>query len=116
MGWYGRSFTLSDPACSTPGCTFSAGGNAGPCTGTAGVLSNAEITSVIAANSLTPVMDAAAAVKWIVWGGNQWVSYDDGQTVQMKMLYAMEKCLGGVMVWAIVGVHSNTPKANSKGS
>jgi hypothetical protein len=58
-----------------------------------------KITSVISANSLTPVMDAAAAIKWIVWVSNQWVSYDDGETVQMKMLYTMEKCLGGVMVW-----------------
>jgi GH18 family chitinase len=116
LGWYGRSFTLTDPSCTTPGCTFSAGGNAGPCTGTAGILSNAEITSVISANSLTPVMDAAAAIKWIVWDSNQWVSYDDGETVQMKMLYAMEKCLGGVMVWAMVGVPTCNPQANQKGS
>lgn len=43
LGWYGRSFTLSDPNCNTPNgiCMFSAGGNPGECTQSAGTLSNA---------------------------------------------------------------------------
>jgi chitinase len=57
LGWYGRSFTLTDPSCISPGCTFSAGGTPGQCTNSAGTLSNAEITRIISANSLTPFMD-----------------------------------------------------------
>jgi chitinase len=97
LGWYGRSFTLADSSCNTPGCVFSAGGNAGPCTGTSGILSNAEITTIISQNSLTPSFDPVAAVKWITWDSNQWVSYDDGQTVQLKITYANQHCLGGTM-------------------
>jgi GH18 family chitinase len=41
LGWYGRSFTLSDPSCNKPWCTFTAGGKAGPCSGESGILSNA---------------------------------------------------------------------------
>jgi GH18 family chitinase len=39
MGFYGRTFTIADETCVTPGCPFSTGGEAGPCTGTSGVLS-----------------------------------------------------------------------------
>jgi chitinase len=97
LGWYGRSFTLADPTCTTPGCVFSAGGTPGPCTATSGILSNAEINSVIAEYDLTPSMDTDAAIKWITWNENQWVSYDDGQTIQIKLAYANEHCLGGTL-------------------
>lgn len=43
-------------------------------------------------------LDKAAAVKQVVWDSNQWVSYDDGDTLKMKVDYANGKCLGGVMV------------------
>jgi chitinase len=97
LGWYGRSFTLADPSCNTPGCIFTSGANPGPCTGTSGILSNAEIVSIISQYSLTPSMDSTAAIKWITWNSNQWVSYDDGETVQIKMNYANQHCLGGTM-------------------
>lgn len=38
MGFYGRSFTMTDPTCSTAMCTFSSAGNAGDCSQTAGIL------------------------------------------------------------------------------
>lgn len=101
LGWYGRSFTLKDPSCNTPGCIFSEGGAAGECTKSAGTLSNAEIQRIIAKNGLTPTMDRQAAVKWITWGSDQWVSYDDGETMQMKIQAANELCLGGTMIWTI---------------
>ena len=97
LGWYGRSFTLADPSCNAPGCVFTQGGNAGPCTSTAGILSNAEIYNIITENNITPSMDSAAAIKWITWDSNQWVSYDDGETMQMKLSYANGLCLGGTM-------------------
>lgn len=36
LGWYGRSFTLSNPSCNQPWCLFSNGGTAGECTGESG--------------------------------------------------------------------------------
>jgi GH18 family chitinase len=36
--FYGRSFTMTDPSCMGPECTFSSAGVAGPCSGTAGIL------------------------------------------------------------------------------
>lgn len=101
LGWYGRSFTLKDPGCNTPGCIFAYGGEAGECTQSSGTLSNAEIQRVIAEHDLTPTMDADAMVKWITWDSDQWVSYDDGETIQMKMNEASKLCLGGVLIWAV---------------
>lgn len=32
LGFYGRTYTLKDPNCATPGCEFSVAGRPGPCT------------------------------------------------------------------------------------
>jgi chitinase len=103
LGWYGRSFTLSDPTCSTPNgiCQFSAGGNPGPCSNSAGTLSNAEILQVLAQTGAKPSFDSTAAVKWITWDSNQWVSYDDGETMKLKIDAANKLCLGGIMIWSV---------------
>jgi hypothetical protein len=101
LGWYGRSFTLQNPSCDHPGCIFSYGGKPGECTKSSGTLSNSEIQRVITEHNLTPTLDAEAAVKWISWDTNQWVSYDDGETIQMKMAEANKLCLGGVLIWAV---------------
>jgi len=101
LGFYGRSFTLSDPSCNKPGCPFSAGGEPGKCSKASGVLTNAEIKRIIDENNLEPMYDKTAAVKWITWNSNQWVSYDDETTLQQKKTYADDNCLGGTMIWAI---------------
>jgi GH18 family chitinase len=103
LGWYGRSFTLANPACSTPNgiCIFSQGGNPGECTNSAGTLTNSEINRIISRAGVTKGFDKKAAVKWITWNTNQWVSYDDGETMQLKVAFANSRCLGGKMVWAV---------------
>lgn len=103
QGWYGRSFTLTDPSCNTPNgiCQFSGGANAGPCSNAPGILDLQEINDIITKNNLSPVHDQTAAVKWITWGSNQWVSYDDADTFKQKRDFANSRCLGGMMVWAV---------------
>ncbi|KAL9045767.1 MAG: hypothetical protein Q9214_001250 [Letrouitia sp. 1 TL-2023] len=101
LGFYGRSFKLASPSCSKPWCTFSSGATAGACTGASGILSLAEIGRTITKYSLTPSYDAKAAVKWITWSSDQWVSYDDEQTFKQKMDYARDLGLSGTMIWAV---------------
>lgn len=100
QGWYGRSFTLTDPSCNTPNgvCKFSGGADAGPCSNAVGILDDQEIQDVITQNSLTPTFDKTAAVKWIAWNSNQWISYDDADTFALKREFANNRCLGGLMV------------------
>jgi chitinase len=71
LGFYGRSFTLSDPSCTGPGCGFSAGGDPGSCTASAGTLSFAEIEDVIANKNPTVTLDSKAGVKIVTWNGNR---------------------------------------------
>lgn len=99
LGFYGRSYTLADPSCNTPGCVFTAGAPAGPCTNSVGTLSYGEIQQLIQAGA-RPVLDSQAAVQMLTYNGNNWVSYDDEVTLKMKVDYANNNCLGGTMVWA----------------
>ncbi|KAH7117368.1 glycoside hydrolase superfamily, partial [Dactylonectria macrodidyma] len=100
LGFYGRSFTMKDPDCMTAGCEFTDGANGGECTGTEGVLSAAEINQIIE-DGATVTLDEEAAVKIVTWDSNQWVSWDDAETLKTKVEYANKRCLGGTMVWAI---------------
>ena len=95
LGFYGRSFTLKNPACNTPGCAFTSGGDPGSCTATSGILSNTEIQRIIDDHNLVPTLDQKAGVKYMTWNTNQWVSYDDADTYKLKMSYANSLCLAG---------------------
>jgi hypothetical protein len=59
----------------------------GPCTNSPGTLSYAEIMSIISTNNLQPVLDEEAAVNYIVYDNDQWVSYDDAATFKLKIDY-----------------------------
>ncbi|KAH8891138.1 hypothetical protein GQ53DRAFT_687387, partial [Thozetella sp. PMI_491] len=103
VGFYGRSFTMSDPNCYQPDgvCEFSAGGIAGSCTDTEGVLAYYEIASRNTTLDVQTYYDANNTVKWNVFGGSQWVSYDDAQSWSDKKARLSERCLSGIMIWAI---------------
>jgi chitinase len=103
LGFYGRSFTLDSPNCIDPGCPFTGPGVAGECTGQGGILSYAEIMAMQQSYNLVSVYDSVAAVKYIAWNQNQWVSYDDQETFQQKILYA--NSLGYVnLFYALTGL------------
>lgn len=91
LGFYGRFFQLAGPSCSAPGCLHKGGAAKGPCIGSSGTLSYAEIMDIIKTNKLTPYHDGENAVKWITWVGDQWVSYDDFTTIQQKI--ELKHCL-----------------------
>ncbi|OAL56200.1 glycoside hydrolase [Pyrenochaeta sp. DS3sAY3a] len=101
MGFYGRSFTLQNPGCSTPGCLFASGGNAGRCSNTVGVLLNSEIQDLIASKNLKPTLLEKEAVKTLTWDSTQWVSFDDEDTFKIKADLAKSQCINNIMVWAV---------------
>jgi chitinase len=100
LAFYGRTFSMTSGACNTPGCTYESGGQRGKCSKEVGILLNSEIDDLVKQNSLTPTLYKKETAKVATWG-NQWVAYDDEETLQMKSEYAQTRCLGGLMVWAI---------------
>jgi chitinase len=101
VGFYGRSFQLSDPSCFTPGCKFKGGASPGPCTDNSGTLSYREIMAIIEHHGLEAYHDKENAVKYITWNQDQWVSYDDKETFKTKIDYANSVGLGGLLIWSI---------------
>ncbi|KAJ7636708.1 hypothetical protein FB45DRAFT_1056011 [Roridomyces roridus] len=103
IGFYGRSFELVSDQCTTPGCPFAGAAPAGPCSANAGTLMFTEIEDIISSvgtNAL--VFDEEAAVKYLVYNEFiDWVSYDDQQTLGMKLQYANSICLIGTMIWSV---------------
>ncbi|KAJ5151461.1 uncharacterized protein N7482_010713 [Penicillium canariense] len=98
--FYGRAFTATSTSCMEPGCTFESAGNKGPCSRENGILLNSEIMDIIDDRGLTPTLYKEAGVKVAHWD-DQWVAYDDEETLQLKVDYALGLNLGGVMVWAV---------------
>ncbi|KAK7756344.1 hypothetical protein SLS62_001570 [Diatrype stigma] len=101
LGFYGRSFTLVDPLCVTPGCGFRGGANKGPCSDNSGTLTYREIQQIIKDKKLTSHHDKKAGVKWINWDQDQWVSYDDADTFKQKIDFANDQGLSGLLIWAV---------------
>ncbi|KAK3386681.1 putative chitinase [Podospora didyma] len=101
IGFYGRSFTMSNPNCLSAGCPFSGGANPGPCTQSSGILSAEEIRDIVAAGGATQTLDPVAGVEIITWDSNQWVSYDDETTLGLKVDFGNKFCLGGMLIWAV---------------
>ncbi|UDD56387.1 hypothetical protein AFCA_003934 [Aspergillus flavus] len=101
LGFYGRSFTMADPKCMEPGCLFKEGeAPSGECTNVPGVISATEIHGIIKKGA-TVTFYKDAAVKVATWNTNQWVSWDDVETLKLKIDFANKRCLGGTMVWAV---------------
>jgi chitinase len=60
-----------------------------------------EISGILAKTGAKPYLDEDAAVKYLVYNDNSWISYDDAETFRLKIDYANSMGLGGLMVWAI---------------
>ncbi|KAG8160817.1 hypothetical protein KVR01_009081 [Diaporthe batatas] len=99
-GFYGRAFTVADPACKTPGCEYASGAPKQACSREVSVILNNEIMDVMKEMGVKPVLHQEEAVKSLTWGNN-WVAYDDEETLAMRADFVREQCLGGIMVWAV---------------
>ncbi|PYH80263.1 hypothetical protein BO82DRAFT_375731 [Aspergillus uvarum CBS 121591] len=107
FGFYGRSFTLADKSCTTPGCPFKDASSPGCCSDTGGILAYYEVMDVLNGAStsskrstITPVHDKTDAVNYFTFDGDQWVSYDDATTFAQKVAWVNEVGIGGAMIWA----------------
>ncbi|KAI0129633.1 glycoside hydrolase superfamily [Xylariales sp. AK1849] len=97
LAYYGRGYTLADPGCNNLLCPFSGPSKAAPCTNFAGVMSLREIEQKIADDGLQPRLLTESSMKVFLWD-DQWIGYDDDETIQMKKKWADQYCFEGTMV------------------
>ncbi|XP_048760347.1 chitotriosidase-1-like [Ostrea edulis] len=100
MPLYGRSFTLASTSNSglfAP--DRGAGGQAGPYTGEAGFIAYYEVCDMLKSGGVRHWI-TEMEVPYVV-RGDQWVGYDDEQSLRYKVDLAKSKGLGGIMVWAL---------------
>ncbi|KAJ3053780.1 hypothetical protein HK097_003418 [Rhizophlyctis rosea] len=120
IGFYGRSFKLVDPSCTDAGCPFVEPGpvdtsidnyritaTPGICTGGpngegGGTLAYFEIDwKRRSASKVKEWFDEKAGTTILVYDKNEWVAYEDVQSLKQKLYFAKEQCLGGTIVWAV---------------
>lgn len=63
-------------------------------------MSLVEIKKLISDKGLTPRLLEGAMMKELAWG-DQWIGYDDEETVAMKKQFANNLCFGGTMAWSV---------------
>lgn len=100
LTYYNRGYTLSDLSCDPPGCRFSGPNKPGVRTNTPGMLCLNEIKDLIKDKGLTPTNLEGASMKSITWD-DQWIGYDDEETISAKKLVANQYFLGGTMAWSV---------------
>ncbi|KAH7171571.1 glycoside hydrolase superfamily [Fusarium sp. MPI-SDFR-AT-0072] len=83
--------------CSEPGCLFKDAGRPGKYSAEAGILLNSEIDDITKKRGLKPKLYKEEAVKVLKWG-NQWVSYDDEETLKIKTEFTQSHYLSGALV------------------
>lgn len=87
-------------SCTDLGCPFSGPSKPALCTNEKGVMSITEIKGMIASKKLTPKLLEPQMMKSIQWA-DQWIGYDDEETVAMKKAWADDYCFGGTMAWSV---------------
>ena len=91
IAYYGRTFTAKSVDCPRMGCEFSGPGRAYGCTNQKGILSNIEIRRIIKETGATPKLLEEAMVKELVFKDDQWVAYDDDETIALKESFARKR-------------------------
>lgn len=97
---YGHSFTLTSSSNNKVGAPVTGAGMSGSYTYEAGNMMYLEICETMAKGGWTQVWDDEQKVPY-AFSGNQWIGFDNAQSVKLKAEYAKSKSLGGVMVWSI---------------
>ena len=94
---YGRSFTLSDPAVHGPRAPSRGPGMAGKFTREAGFLAFYEICEMIQAGADVTRMEDEG-VPYLVYN-DQWVGYEDVESLSKKLKFIRNGGFAGAMVW-----------------
>ncbi|XP_070506293.1 chitinase-3-like protein 1 [Chironomus tepperi] len=110
---YGNSFTLSNSSNYFVGAPSSGAGTAGKFVAQDGFLPYNEICYNIKNGVFARYWENTQKVPYAV-GGNQWVGYDDAESIAYKVNYIQDNNLGGAMFWSIETEDFNNICGNGK--
>lgn len=100
VGTYGITFTLENANNHGYGASVTGPGAPGPYTAEAGIISYHEILARLSTGTWTVVKNQFNQVPY-AHSANQWIGYDDEESIRTKMRFAKSLGLGGGMVWTI---------------
>ncbi|XP_056017877.1 chitotriosidase-1-like [Ostrea edulis] len=100
IGLYGRSFTLASFSNTGVGASAVGAGSPGTYTGEAGLLAYYEVCYNLKYNGWTRQWHSEHKAPY-AYHGTQWIGYDDGESINIKIDYIKTKGLGGGMVWSL---------------
>ncbi|GAB1603148.1 acidic mammalian chitinase-like isoform X1 [Argonauta hians] len=95
---YGRGFKLTNQSCINPGCPASGPNPAGRYTRLAGFLSYYEICQLIKSGGAKTYWIEDQKVPYLVMN-DQWIGYDDAQSLTIKAQWLKANAFGGFVVW-----------------
>jgi len=102
LATYGRCFTLTNPSSASDiGAPASGPCPAGSYTREAGFLSYYEVCKMLAVSGTRRVWSSEQQVPYLIYGGNQWVGYDDPESLKIKAAWARTSGFGGWMIWTL---------------
>ncbi|KAJ2254356.1 hypothetical protein GGI13_002204 [Coemansia sp. RSA 455] len=103
LGAYGRSFKQVDPNCFGPDCKFTgpdSGATPGPCTGTPGYVSLAEIQRIRSTSRVrNEYNDADSTI--MLYDKDQWIAFNTPEQLDKRQQLAISMNLGGTVMWAL---------------
>ncbi|XP_049812393.1 acidic mammalian chitinase-like isoform X1 [Schistocerca nitens] len=100
MGTYGRTFTLASTAHTGVGAPTNGPGTAGPYTKEAGMMGYNEILEKLKSGGWKVTWDEEQKVPYAVHE-NQWVGYDNEESIRLKSQYVLDMGLAGGMIWSL---------------
>merc|ERR1711981_734958 len=102
MPMYGQTFTLGNPSENGLGAPApQGGGNKGRFTRQKGFASYYEICAYVNQEGYKLVYDNQRRMGPYAYKGNQWVGFDDVETIKQKSEYIKNNGFGGGMIWAL---------------
>nr|AJF93427.1 chitinase 4 [Panonychus citri] len=101
--FYGRSYTLGSKennGLKAPIKKWIGGGEAGNYTGESGILAYYEICNQVKSKNWTRKWDDAGKVPFAYYQ-DQWVGYEDEESLSIKMKFIRDQGYGGAMTWSL---------------
>ncbi|KAJ7161200.1 glycoside hydrolase family 18 protein [Mycena filopes] len=110
---YGRSFGMVDPSCTGPACLFTGPNSTaeeGPCTGTAGYISQAELNAITSGTSSNKLLQRNDFKMWydkdsdsdmMMFGNGTWVAYMSAATKASRISKYTGHGFAGAVEWAV---------------